>query len=419
MDGRQDPARRCGPDTGGVRLGGDEHAATVPDRPRLPWDPPDHFEKRIPDGDNRERLVCARCEFIHYQNPKIVAGAVCTWDDKILLAKRAIEPRKGFWTVPAGYMELGETTEQAAAARGPRRGLRHHRDRAPARHVQRGAHRPGADHVSRAAGERRRGGRRGERGSGAGRLGRHSLGAARLPDRGVGARPFPRRRAARPILRPTPIRRAISPACGRRASRRESKRPRGRRPPRPAFSDNRCARTCLLLPVLLAFAIIVRTSGKRTKSGGNHANCSQQRDADARWAGHAHGQSDAGILDPRLSFLGAEGRRRADAAHAAGRAAHRLPRHRRPGRHHGASLPAPLRLAVLRAQRGRRPALRLSRLEVRRRRQLPRHAERAAGAGLQGPHQGQGLQGGRARGLRLDLHGQRARKRRRCPTSKC
>ena len=85
-----------------------------PDRPRLPWDPPEHFEKRVPDGDNRERLVCARCEFIHYQNPKIVAGAICTWGDKILLAKRAIEPRKGFWTLPAGYMELGETTEQAA-----------------------------------------------------------------------------------------------------------------------------------------------------------------------------------------------------------------------------------------------------------------------------------------------------------------
>jgi len=95
-------------------------APITPDRPRLPWDPPDHFEKRVPDGDNRERLVCARCEFIHYQNPKIVAGAVCTWtdkkgNDKILLAQRAIEPRKGFWTVPAGYMELGETTEQAAS----------------------------------------------------------------------------------------------------------------------------------------------------------------------------------------------------------------------------------------------------------------------------------------------------------------
>jgi ADP-ribose pyrophosphatase YjhB (NUDIX family) len=93
-------------------------APVIPERPRLPWDPPDHFEKRVPDGDNRERLVCARCEFIHYQNPKIVAGAVCTWsdggNDRILLAKRAIEPRKGFWTLPAGYMELGETTEQAA-----------------------------------------------------------------------------------------------------------------------------------------------------------------------------------------------------------------------------------------------------------------------------------------------------------------
>ena len=92
---------------------------TPPDRPRLPWDPPEHFEKRVPDGDNRERLVCGRCEFIHYQKPKVVAGAVCTWrdergQDKILLAKRAIEPRKGFWTLPAGYMELGETTEQAA-----------------------------------------------------------------------------------------------------------------------------------------------------------------------------------------------------------------------------------------------------------------------------------------------------------------
>ena len=87
---------------------------TPPDRPRLPWDPPEHFEKRVPDGDNRERLVCGRCEFIHYQNPKVVAGAVCTWGDKILLAKRAIEPRKGFWTLPAGYMELGETTAEGA-----------------------------------------------------------------------------------------------------------------------------------------------------------------------------------------------------------------------------------------------------------------------------------------------------------------
>ena len=95
-------------------------APIEPDRPRLPWDPPEHFEKRIPEGDNRERLICGRCEFIHYQNPKIVAGAVCTWqddkgNDRILMAKRAIEPRKGFWTLPAGYMELNESAMDGAA----------------------------------------------------------------------------------------------------------------------------------------------------------------------------------------------------------------------------------------------------------------------------------------------------------------
>lgn len=82
--------------------------------PRLPWDPPENFRRRVPDGDNRERLVCDNCEFVHYQNPKIVAGAVILSGERILLARRAIEPRKGFWTLPAGYMELGETTEQAA-----------------------------------------------------------------------------------------------------------------------------------------------------------------------------------------------------------------------------------------------------------------------------------------------------------------
>jgi ADP-ribose pyrophosphatase YjhB (NUDIX family) len=82
--------------------------------PRLPWDPPDNFRKRVPDGDNRERLVCEDCKFVLYQNPKIVAGSVVTWQDRVLLARRAIEPRKGYWTLPAGYMEIGETTEQAA-----------------------------------------------------------------------------------------------------------------------------------------------------------------------------------------------------------------------------------------------------------------------------------------------------------------
>jgi ADP-ribose pyrophosphatase YjhB (NUDIX family) len=69
----------------------------------------------IPDGDNRERFVCARCKTIHYQNPKLVIGTVPVWEDRVLLCKRAIEPRMGFWTLPAGFMENGETTAEAAA----------------------------------------------------------------------------------------------------------------------------------------------------------------------------------------------------------------------------------------------------------------------------------------------------------------
>ena len=69
---------------------------------------------RIPAGDNRERFVCERCDTIHYQNPKIVAGCIPEWDDRILLCRRAIEPRYGLWTLPAGFMENGESTEQAA-----------------------------------------------------------------------------------------------------------------------------------------------------------------------------------------------------------------------------------------------------------------------------------------------------------------
>lgn len=72
-------------------------------------------DKKIPDGDDRERLVCGDCGFIDYRNPRIIVGAVCTWDDKILLCRRAIEPRKGFWTLPAGYMEEGESVEEGAA----------------------------------------------------------------------------------------------------------------------------------------------------------------------------------------------------------------------------------------------------------------------------------------------------------------
>ncbi|MCW8884287.1 MAG: NUDIX hydrolase [Motiliproteus sp.] len=71
-------------------------------------------ELTIPSGDNRPRFVCRQCDFIHYQNPKIVAGCLVTQDDKVLLCKRGIEPRHGFWTLPAGFMENGESTRQAA-----------------------------------------------------------------------------------------------------------------------------------------------------------------------------------------------------------------------------------------------------------------------------------------------------------------
>jgi len=70
---------------------------------------------QIPDGDTKERHVCDGCGVIHYQNPKIVAGCIPEWEGQILLCRRGIEPRHGLWTIPAGFMENGETIEQAAA----------------------------------------------------------------------------------------------------------------------------------------------------------------------------------------------------------------------------------------------------------------------------------------------------------------
>lgn len=70
---------------------------------------------RIPDGDERPRLICEDCGFINYENPKIIVGAVVTHGDRYLLARRAIEPRKGYWTIPAGFMELDESAEAGAA----------------------------------------------------------------------------------------------------------------------------------------------------------------------------------------------------------------------------------------------------------------------------------------------------------------
>ena len=70
--------------------------------------------EKIPDGDNRPRFVCEQCGSIHYQNPKIVAGCIPEWQGRILLCKRAIEPRYGRWTLPAGFMENNETALEAA-----------------------------------------------------------------------------------------------------------------------------------------------------------------------------------------------------------------------------------------------------------------------------------------------------------------
>jgi ADP-ribose pyrophosphatase YjhB (NUDIX family) len=73
----------------------------------------------VPEGDNRPRYVCTHCGTIHYQNPKMVIGSIPVWERdgelKVLLCKRAIEPRYGYWTLPAGFMENEETTSEAAA----------------------------------------------------------------------------------------------------------------------------------------------------------------------------------------------------------------------------------------------------------------------------------------------------------------
>jgi len=84
----------------------------MPKKPPYPYEP--EFESTVPPGDDLERNVCARCGFVDYRNPEIVVGSVATRNEKILLCRRAIEPRKGYWTLPAGYLELGETPEEGA-----------------------------------------------------------------------------------------------------------------------------------------------------------------------------------------------------------------------------------------------------------------------------------------------------------------
>lgn len=72
------------------------------------------FVRRVPEGDDRERLMCPDCGHVAYENPKVVVGSIVAEGDTVLLCRRAIEPRAGFWTIPAGYMEMGETVEEGA-----------------------------------------------------------------------------------------------------------------------------------------------------------------------------------------------------------------------------------------------------------------------------------------------------------------
>ena len=71
-------------------------------------------EHRVPEGDTHPRAVCIACSHIQYENPRNIVGTLPVWQDKVLLCRRAIEPRHGLWTLPAGFMELDETTEQGA-----------------------------------------------------------------------------------------------------------------------------------------------------------------------------------------------------------------------------------------------------------------------------------------------------------------
>lgn len=69
----------------------------------------------IPEGDHLPRYVCSVCATIHYRNPRVIVGAICEYEDQLLLCRRDIEPRRGFWTFPAGFLEIGETTAEGAA----------------------------------------------------------------------------------------------------------------------------------------------------------------------------------------------------------------------------------------------------------------------------------------------------------------
>ena len=78
-------------------------------------------ERKIPPTDIMPRLVCPNCNYIHYENPKMICGSLAIYEDKVLLCRRAIEPQYGLWTLPAGFMENGETMAEGARARALRK----------------------------------------------------------------------------------------------------------------------------------------------------------------------------------------------------------------------------------------------------------------------------------------------------------
>ena len=98
--------------------------------------------RRVPEGDDRPRLVCDSCGFIRYENPKIVVGSVATWEGRILLCRRSIEPQAGFWTLPAGFLELHEEPSRRRPARGRGGSLRRDRDRRATRGLHHPPHQP-------------------------------------------------------------------------------------------------------------------------------------------------------------------------------------------------------------------------------------------------------------------------------------
>lgn len=106
MSAVKPPSRSAEADPVAPRLDGVPSGARPGSGPRT---------RAVPDGDDRERLVCPDCGFIVYDNPRIIVGSVCVYEDKVLLVRRAIQPRKGYWCLPSGFMELGEDTRTGAA----------------------------------------------------------------------------------------------------------------------------------------------------------------------------------------------------------------------------------------------------------------------------------------------------------------